>query len=91
MRVLDRENYQLRQAAGGASSFDHTRTKSSNSEYMSESAKAKYEDKIQALEAKILKVQEGKLDNTEQMLELTQENQKLNTTSRELTKKCLDL
>ena len=38
---------------------------------ISESAKAKYEEKIRNLEARLLKAQEGKIDNTSAVLELT--------------------
>ena len=37
------------------------------------------------------KAQEGKLDNTEKMLEVTQENSKLSATNQELTAKQLAL
>lgn len=41
---------------------------------ISESAKAKYEEKIKNLESKLLKAQEGNIDHTSAMLELTQDN-----------------
>ena len=58
---------------------------------LTDSQKAKYEERIKALEAKLAKAQEGKLDNTEKMLEVTQENSKLSATNQELTAKQLAL
>lgn len=46
-------------------------TSASASGVLTDSQKAKYEEKIKALEDKLLKANEGKLDKTELMLEVS--------------------
>ena len=49
-------------------------TQSTITTALTDNQKAKYEAKIKELETKLSKLQEGKLDKTEAMLEVTQEN-----------------
>jgi hypothetical protein len=57
---------------------------------LSDKDKNKYEAKIHELETKLSKLQEGKLDKTEAMLGVTQENSLLKAANSELVKKDLE-
>lgn len=71
---LENENYILKQsgvAVGGTS-------------LLSEKERGKYEEKIKVLEQQLLKAQDGKISNTDMLLELTQVNKKLTSDKQEL-------
>lgn len=58
---------------------------------ITDNEKQHYEEKIQILEKKLAKINEGKVDNAEVILELTMENKKLGKENIELSKKERDL
>ena len=58
---------------------------------MSDGEKSSYEEQIKTLEKKLAKINEGKVDNAEVILELTMENKKLSKENVELSKKERDL
>ena len=72
MKVIERENYTLRQSGdrGGtvfqSQSFDDTASST-----MNVAERLNFENQIKALEKQLIKAQEGKMANTDSILEMT--------------------
>lgn len=84
LKVKERENYNSQMF-----SSDQMMTKSSihSSDMIGAEQKSIYENQIKELEKKLMKIQEGKIDNTESILELTKENKQLTRETQELQKR----
>ena len=76
MKAIDKENYQLRQAGMGSLSISRASEFGSGTG-LNVMEKAKYEERIKELESNLLKARGSQLDNTDQLLSMTQANNKL--------------
>lgn len=87
---MEREIHQLRQGGNSFISMNQSMVSDVGSAAsgpgLSEVQKAKFLEQIKTLESKLLKAQEGKISNTDQLLELTQAKSKLETENKDLTR-----
>lgn len=92
-KTIDKENYSLRQSTMGENSVYASLMGASvvDGEGVSNADKLKYEAKIKTLEQKLFKIQEGKLDDADHMLNLQKDNGKLTKDNQTLKDENKDL